>query len=263
MLRLLIEMNRDEAKRILAAHRHTPDESNDPEFSEAVESARTDPELGEWLAREKAFDDILANELLGMEPPADLKERILSGERLPSPPSRQHHWLLASLSLAAVIAMAAYVDLVPKNRSREKQLAEWQTAALDELGNLVGGKDPFDHVSASPAELQKWLASASAPSPEELPGALEKAASLGCKTIYINHIPVSIICFHATPKQLAHLVTAPEKSLTNPPPENGPAYTQKGEWMTASWSEHGQSFMLVMRGASKEELRDLLTQAKA
>src|SRR5262249_14611691 len=106
-------------------------------------------------------------------------------------------------------------------------------------------------------ELRAWLRHAHAPIPSQLPKSLQSLDSLGCKTFMLDNTRISIICFHLDANQIAHLVTVSERDLAKPPPEHAPLYARRGEWMTASWSDRGQAFMLVMKG-SEPDLRSLL-----
>lgn len=50
---------------------------HDPDFAEALAMAMEDRTLGEWLARERAFDSTFADALASLELPGDLRRNIL------------------------------------------------------------------------------------------------------------------------------------------------------------------------------------------
>ncbi len=282
-------MNRDEAKAILRVHRPSQSASNDPELARALDYLRDDPELARWWKEEADFDQVVTEKLGSVPPPADLRGKILSGAA--SPPTdaetastsnaggsdisrpiadtessaiRPPWWRTVPALAAALAILLGAIGVVIWNRQQPPQsgpaLAEWQTGSLTELNQVLSGTKKLDVESASSADLRRWLEQAHAPNPAALPESLTRANSVGCKTVVFGNQKVSIICFHASPTQLAHLVTVEERTLSNPPPEHRPQFVRQGDWVTASWSDQGQSFMLAMK-ASEEELRRLLSPA--
>jgi len=261
-------MNRDEAKAILRVHRPGHHEHNDPELARALEFARQDPELAQWWAKENAFDTSVAEKLSHVPPPADLRERILAnpavGSEKPSAATRQQPWWRGFSALAAALAIFATGAFFVWNHQPPAipppTLAEWQSGSIETLTHILAGADKLDVESPDSSKLRQWLQQVDAPSPAALPNSLTHLDTAGCKTIAIGNQRVSIICFHTGPRQLAHLVTVEERSLSNPPPEHQPQYVRHGEWVTASWSDRGQSFMLAMKGTDAE-LKGLLSPA--
>src|SRR5215510_313907 len=75
-------MNTREAKGILLLYRGPIDDS-DPQFRAALDYAKTDPELGQWLREQTLCYDTIRTKLRGIEPPPGLSEKIV--RRLPRP----------------------------------------------------------------------------------------------------------------------------------------------------------------------------------
>ena len=72
-------MNSEQARFLLRAFRPGIDRVDAPEFREASEQLRHDPELAAWFARETAIDDVLRAKLVTATPvPGDLRERLLA-----------------------------------------------------------------------------------------------------------------------------------------------------------------------------------------
>jgi hypothetical protein len=251
-------MNRDEAKQILRLSRPTDSDRNDPQLAEALELASSDAELSRWLEAEHALDSAITSRLAAVPPPADLRGKILdrsSGSRLRSshPAWRRRVFILVA-SLVLLASAAVFWTLHPPS----DDFSLWQSGSLAHLDSMLGGQEKFDAESASSAELREWLRQVHAPTPAELPKSLQSLTSLGCKTVTLGNNRVSIICFHLNDSQTAHLVTVDEKGLPHPPPERRPQFARRGEWVTASWSDGGQSFMLAVKG-SEPDLRSLLS----
>lgn len=252
-------MNRDEAKHILRLHRPTDPDLSDPKFAEALDLARNDAELARWLEEERALDSAIASRLAAVPPPADLRGKILdrsSSARCLTPAHlawRRRFYILAA-SLVLLASSAVFWTLHPPSDT----FSYWQSGSLVILDGMLSGKTKFDLESPSSAELRAWLHHVRAPAPAELPKSLQTLTSLGCKTVMLGNSRVSIICFHLNDSQTAHLVTVDETGLAHPPPERQPQFARRGEWVTASWSDHGQSYMLAVKG-SEPDLRSLLS----
>jgi hypothetical protein len=78
-------MNTQQAKFILQAYRPGGQDANDPQFAEALEQVKNDPNLAEWFAAQTAFDGAVAHALGTVAPPAQLREMILAGRRVIEP----------------------------------------------------------------------------------------------------------------------------------------------------------------------------------
>lgn len=70
-------MDKEHAKFLLKSFRPDGADAADPEFSEALALATEDRELGEWLARERAFDAAFSEALGTLPLPQSLRNEIL------------------------------------------------------------------------------------------------------------------------------------------------------------------------------------------
>ena len=84
-------MNTQDAKEILILYRGPIDDS-DPQFHAALDYAKSDPELGQWLREQTKCYDTIRTKLRAIEPPPGLSEKIVS--RRPDPVSARlvAHW---------------------------------------------------------------------------------------------------------------------------------------------------------------------------
>lgn len=71
-------MDKEQARFILRSFRPDGADVNDKDFSEALALAMENRELGEWLARERAFDAAFAQALGSINLPDDLRENIVA-----------------------------------------------------------------------------------------------------------------------------------------------------------------------------------------
>jgi hypothetical protein len=102
-------MNTREAKEILLLYRGAIDDS-DPRFHAALDYAKTDPELGQWLGEQTKCYDTIRAKLRAIEPPAELSEKIL--RRRPIPFRRD--WSRIGQLAAAILISASITALLMK-----------------------------------------------------------------------------------------------------------------------------------------------------
>jgi hypothetical protein len=135
----------------------------------------------------------------------------------------------------------------------------WEDEALAELSQLAAGQEQFDMKSPRAAELQQWLRANGSPG-ADLPAAMARLASIGCKTLSWHGHPISIICFHDPSGGLIHIAMVDRAACENPPPEGHPVYGTRDGWRTASWSQGNIAMMMVTQGP-ESQLRALLAIA--
>ncbi len=116
-------MNTTEAKETLLLYRGSIDEA-DPQFQKALEHARRDPELAEWLRDQSTSYGTIRSKLREIEPPSGLAEKIIRERPIPF----RRGWTQI-LKLAAAIIISASITAV--------SLKLWQR----ESHRLVQGKE--------------------------------------------------------------------------------------------------------------------------
>ena len=99
-------MNTRDAKEILLLYRGAIDDS-DPQFRAALDYAKSDPQLGQWLREQTKCYGAIRAKLRAIEPPFGLSEKIV--RRRPVPFSRD---LSRVLQLAAAIVISASVTVL-------------------------------------------------------------------------------------------------------------------------------------------------------
>jgi len=99
-------MTTNEAKQKLLLYRGTIDDS-DPQFHAALDCAKSDPELGQWLREQTNCYDAIRAKLRGIEPPLGLSQKIVCKRPIPFP----RDWS-RFLQLAAAIVISASIAAV-------------------------------------------------------------------------------------------------------------------------------------------------------
>jgi hypothetical protein len=102
-------MNTREAKEILLLYRGTVDDS-DPQFHAALDCAKSDPELAQWLQEQTKCYDTMRSKLRAIEPPPGLSEKIVRRPPIPFP----RNWSRISQLAAAILISACLTALLMK-----------------------------------------------------------------------------------------------------------------------------------------------------
>lgn len=237
-------MNNRDAQFILSAFRPGGQDANDAQFSEALAQARNDPTLGDWLSAQVAFDRSFADALQSVNPPNDLRRRILAGGAAsqPRPTFARRHFLALAASVA-LLALAA--GLLLRGKSGHA-MQPWQAAAL-EFVSTNNNAPTLDHFVPNIDKIHLWLQERNAPMAGNIPTGLARSEVLGCKILKVRERSVTIICFRRADDRLVHLVVTDRSALPATGPS--PAFQQSGRWATVSWVDGNQAYMLATLGS--------------
>lgn len=238
-------MNNEQAKVILSAYRPGGEDATSPQFAEALEQARRDPELARWFAEERALDTVIAAKLKVAPVPAHLEDTILAGRKVIRPAVwwRQAGWLAAAAAVVFLMGMSAV--LLP--RLRAPSLARLQTDAIKWLDGL----DRLDLATNNLAGVRAWLANRSAHEDFVVPAGLENRVPLGCRIFDWRGRKVTLVCFKLDGAGglagEAHLLIVDAGALRGAP--TGPArFAQLGRWAIATWREGAHGYVLATHG---------------
>ena len=102
-------MNTRIAKEILLLYRGPIDDS-DPQFRAALDYAKTDPELGQWLREQTQCYGTIRAKLRGIEPPPGLSEKIVRRRAIQFP----RDWSRIGQLAAAILISASVTGLLMK-----------------------------------------------------------------------------------------------------------------------------------------------------
>jgi hypothetical protein len=115
-------MNTREAKKILLLYRGAIDDS-DPLFHAALDYAKSDPELGQWLREQSKCYNTIQSKLRAIEPPLGLSEKIVRNRPIPFP----HDWSrLGQLAAAILISASVTMLLMKWPERRHRSVADAQ-----------------------------------------------------------------------------------------------------------------------------------------
>ena len=243
-------MNNAEAKFILQGYRPDGADAADATFCAAVEQAQADPALGEWFAKQQAFDAAVSAKLAEVAPPADLRAAILAGGRVSaaSTPRRngwnQPVWLAAAAGVA--VMFAAGVALWPK------QAAAFGDFALADarLSALHGGHGHENN------ELQAILNDPATKLGQKLPINFANLHETGCRTITFKGHDVLELCFKRNGVWF-HAYIARASDFPRVALNSTPTFEDRGSTALASWAD-AEHVIVVVSKTGRKNLEALL-----
>jgi hypothetical protein len=219
---------------LLRAARPHGQDAGDPALAEALALAGREPVLGAWLARERAFDLVMAEKLAAVAPPADLRAAILAGARAtPAGRAWWRHpaWLGLAASVTLLLALGGGILL------RGRAPASFAAfAAEDTLHGKHGGS------GEAMGAMQVLLGQPTTRLGNGLPVDFAALQATGCRTLSFGGHPVMEICFQRAGAQY-HLYIARAGDL---PAGAGPEYAEEGGADVAAW--HDEKFAYAVSG---------------
>ncbi|MBI2928684.1 MAG: hypothetical protein HYY24_23725 [Verrucomicrobia bacterium] len=246
-------MTNQEAKFILRAYRPSGRDACDPQFQDALEQTKHDPELAKWFAEERALDARLAEKLRGAIPiPTGLKAELLAARKIlrPLPWWQRQPWLAAAAAVVLLIA-AAGVSLWPRG---PRQFAAFRDAMVTASFN----RDPHITTMLSDVNaIKQWLAQQGFKGEIVLPMGLRTRPAAGCRILDWRGHKVSLICFHTGASKHVDLFVIDEADLPGVLLQGTPRFEAHGGLMTASWRQSGKVYFLA-GAATQADLQQLL-----
>jgi hypothetical protein len=244
-------MTNDEARFILSAFRPNGMDTDNPRFGDALRMAGTDPVLGQWFERSRAYDSAVAAKLRQVAPPASLREDILAGARLSAGPragARRLAWI-AGLAAAAVLAVVVATMKEPvRPGSLVPAFARFAIGDAARDGH-VGRGEPA-------AALVAGLQTSGAPMPSAEQIDFDRLRETGCRTLSFAGRDVIEVCFVRN-GTLFHLYVARIEPSGADLNTRGPVYLEQAGGAAAVWSDRNLGFAVATK-AGLEAIRRLL-----
>jgi hypothetical protein len=240
-----------EAKEILALRRRGREDAGDPRFAEALELARTDPALADWLERQTAFDAAVGEELRRIPVPADLRERILARRPASSraTASWRQPWSYAAAAAVAAVAVVAGLWLA-------RPPVDFDTYRREMTG-VVAGEYEIEFKTSQLDAIRSYLASHGSPSDYALTPAMKNLELEGASALRWRGRNVSLICLEAGEDEDLFLFVVPRSAFRDAPAVASLQFERVGAMTTAAWSTGDNIYFLAGR-RGEESLRQYL-----
>lgn len=247
-------MNREDAKYLLSACRVGGQDAIDPQFREALEVLKIDPELAEWFAKEQAMDRRVAEKFASFPVPPDLKPKLLAARKLIPMPRwwRSPAWLMIA---AACVVLTLTLALLSFRPSSKPQFADFRSY----VGVIAGDKaGHLGLMSKDLAAVRHWLNSHDAPDDFMVPAGLNGLPSMGCRVLDWSGSKVSFVCFELGNRRMVHLFVADRGVMRGCPGDGSvEVVTLNNGITTLSWSDDQRAYVLAGH-ENEQQLRKLL-----
>jgi hypothetical protein len=232
-------MNTQEAKFILQAYRPGGEDANDPQFAEALQQVKNDPELAKWFAEQTAFDSAMSRALHQVKTPGHLRENILAGGRVTRPAfwSRRAVWWAMAASVLVLLGFGAF-------RLNSMRFADYMDKMAAASASSQG------HVEAKISDLgqiQAWLADRGMETNFVMPTALSGAPTTGCRILDWRGHKVSMVCYTLEGSRHVDLFVAEKSDFMFPPP-GGLHFGKINDLTTAIWSKNDKVYFMIGQG---------------
>lgn len=226
-------MDDEQAKFLLGATPPSGADESRPDIAEALKQAGKNPEVAEWFAREQRSDRAMAKKLGELEPPADLRARLLAGGRV-SRRTRTFRRRSFLVGLAAILTLSLATPWILKGikNSSKPPLIDWQQTCVAIFDDPAFALDVVD-FDYEP--LETHLLKNGARVVGELPFGDEINFPVGCKVLDWNEMKVSLACFDSKPGQLVHIFVVPRGGLDEALIRNRIHREQVGKYATVTW----------------------------
>ncbi|MDP1579760.1 MAG: hypothetical protein Q8M02_05745 [Candidatus Didemnitutus sp.] len=185
-------MNRMIAQQLLRIFRPTGGDAHDPCFAQALNLARHDAQLREWLNNQRRTDRAISQALRSIPVPPDLRATILAGARA-GHPTRAIWWRRAAWPVAAGLILGLSLSVAWSTLRRPSGPAPVSLA--EAAHQLSQHQLSLGLMSGDVARIRSWLAARSAPMPDNLPSRLAGLMLLGCQEWDTPQGKVSLLCF--------------------------------------------------------------------
>ena len=224
----------------------------DPEMADALALAEGDAELQQWMERQGEFHESVRQVFRQIPVPAGLEHRILA--HAPDMPltwwRRFPVWAVAAAVVLLYLGLSTWWrwdggDSFPIFRSR--------------MVSAVLRQYQMELRTNSLTAIRQFLSERQAPSDFVLQGGLNRLAPLGAGLLSWQGQRVSMVCLNSGGRGTAILFVVDAGSVEDPP-MGQPTFLQVSKLMTASWTNGGRTYLLMIDNAliDQQELQRFL-----
>ncbi len=247
-------MNREEARQVLLLYRPGTADAEDPQVALAMELAKEDPELASWFKQHAQFQMAMRAKLQQIEVPEHLKAALLAQKRTGFPPVFPPVWwsrpaIRLSATAALVLLLLGLIVLFQRPRAAvSTQFADFKEMMVSEVRrNYV-----MEWKTSDMGALRQSIATRGGQADYRVPRGLEDLKLTGGGVLKWQTKPVSMVCFDRGGGQMLFLFVLKSDAVKDPPPSHTPQLLVVHEWLTASWTQGENAYVLA--GKDKGDL---------
>jgi len=236
-------MDSQQAKQVLLGYRPGTDDASDPRIVEALRQLEHDPELALWFEQLQRADGAIRRQLRETPVPANLKQRILTEQKIARPDFGWRKPLLMAAAAAAIIVLGVLSVWVSRRSARdglEAYRAEMVRYVSSSYSSTFIKATSFD-------ELRQVLARRKWPSDFIIPNRLQSVTVIGGGAVEWNGHKVALACM----KEGRHglwLFVIEKSALPDAPKTETPRVEEVESTPTAAWSQDGKAYLFTVQG---------------
>ncbi|MEI6083069.1 MAG: hypothetical protein WCS70_02080 [Verrucomicrobiota bacterium] len=231
-------MDNEKLRDLLAVYRPGIDDQDD-QFAEFITVLRNDPALQLQLNDRVARDHAIAAKLRSVQPPGDLKARLLSDRSTIDMPAnfwRPPQWL----SIAAAIIMLG-VAAYWLSQTRQTTFPMYRTA----MAQFVATEYPLDAHDHDLDSLQQTFAAKQWPATYVVPAGLQTLEVEGGCLREWQGKKVALLCFETKETGDVWLFVVDRQVTADVPVGPDPQIARAGKITTASWTQGEYTYILA------------------
>jgi hypothetical protein len=237
-------MTKEQAKIILQSRRPGGEDDNDPLVAQAIALAQSDPVLRAWWASESAVDAAIRGKLKQSSVPANLAEQIIAARRARPGAHRFSGRRYFALAAAFLILGVLVAIFLPRRTPEPK--TEF-AAFREDMGEFLKVFPSLDLETEKMPEARAWLAQKPWLSSVEIPTALQRFPTIGCRELQWKDKRAVLICFMVD-GEVIHLFVLPGSAFPTFVPGQGLELKQTVSLATAAWRRGDAIYLAATKG---------------
>jgi hypothetical protein len=208
---------------------------------------------GDHPQAEDAHDSAMIGAFASIQPPPELRGRILTAMERSRAPVVMHVSLWRRLAIPMAAAAGIALALLVTRQSPVNKIIAAKNIPVPvdvvQAGFIRAYESPvfsLDMQREDHRELVNHLKSRKLPCPSCLPPGLAKVKGIGCRELIIDGKRGSLVCYDERENGVVHLVIFRREDVCGEVPARERAnFSQHGNWAAARWRDDKHVFILI------------------
>ena len=234
-------MNREQAKKILQAHRPGGQDAHDPLFREALNQVRRDPQLSAWLDQQTRLDAVIGRKLKQFTAPSGMRTQFLETS---VPRTFRGRGLTLAMAAGLIgLAVLTGLFLTRPHPGRISAFADYRK----HMASVLRQFPRLDMETERIVEMREWLATRHALVEVEIPPALARFPGIGCRTLEWRGKEFALLCFMVD-GEAVHLFVFRPSDFPEFEFSSSPEFARVTGMTTAAWERGGIVYLSLTKG---------------